>query len=568
MSRRVPAPTAAAVGAMLWMIVATGTVATAGAEDAGARRPRRADHGALVVLDVYGTYEEMGRQQAALLGDEAGAVRDLYADRWRGLVRAQGAVGRFVDAVVFPIWSGLGGWREDSGFFAEAAGIARALDVGGATDGMRLLYGGVFGGGSTVFAATRSATVDGRALIGRNVDWSDDGGRRRPVVTRYHPANGDLPHLTASWPLVIVPIVGVNAAGLAISINFFDADVMMGLGFPRFLYRRVLQRAHTVEEALALLADGGNRGGAGMLVLADADGTLALAECTAMRCAVLRPSADWLAHSNHARTPEMRPHDEGRTADSDRRLAAMEAAVRERLGRIDPGAAAAILRDRANTAFINDAAVANLRVLNAVVVDPRARLFWHGTTQQPLAPFGALVPLAVDDEAPVAAAPIAADPQLGGPALTREREVVAAMRQAIRVFEGGRAGDAGAIWDRLAGMPATGLEPHRLAWARARVRWSTGRLTEADTLLAAADADGAPFEVRAYARVARGLVADRRGARADALRWYRAADAYLAAHPWYDAPFLVEPLRRAIRTGLAAPAIAMPAMPDLQNIPR
>ncbi|MCC6766338.1 MAG: hypothetical protein IT293_16890 [Deltaproteobacteria bacterium] len=568
MPRSVEPLAVATVGVLLWLVAATGPATAVAAGDTVDRRPRREDHGALVVLDVYGTYEEMGRQQVALLGDEARAVRDLYADRWSGLVRSQGVLGRFVDAIVFPVWTGFGRWREDSGFYDEAAGMARALGAAGAADGMRLLYGGVFGGGSTVFAATRGATVDGRALIGRNVDWSDDGGRRRPVVTRYHPVNGDLPHLTASWPLVIVPIVGVNAAGLAISINFFDADVMMGLGFPRLLYRRVLQRARTVEEALALLADDGNRGGAGMLVLADAEGALALAECTAKHCAALRPGEDWLAHSNHARTPEMRAHDEGRTADSDRRLAAMEAAVRGRLGAIDPGAAAAILRDRSNTAFINDSTVANLRVLNAVVVDPRARLVWHGTTQQPLAPFGAFLPLAVDGDAPGAAAPIAADPRLAGPVLAREREVVAGMRQALRLFEGGRVGDAGAIWDRFAGEPATGLEPHRLAWARARVRWATGRLADADTLLATADDDGAPFEVRAYARVARGLVADRRGARADALRWYRAADAYLAAHPAYDAPLLIEPLRRAIRTGLAAPATAMPAMPDLQNIPR
>lgn len=555
------------VGALLWM---WGTMASALAGDAAARRPRRTDHDALIVLDVYGSYEEMGRQQVELLGDEARTVRDVYAERWSGLVRTRGVLGRLVDLVVFPMWAGLGGWREDSGFFDEAGGIARGLTARARTDGVRLVYGGVFGGGSTVFAATRSATVDGRALIGRNVDWSDDGGRRRPVVTRYHPLNGDLPHLTASWPLVIVPIVGVNAAGLAVSINFFDADVMMGLGFPRLLYRRVLQRARSVDEALAFLAEGGNRGGAGMLVLADADGAIAVAECTAKRCATLRPCGDWLAQSNHARTPEMRPHDEGRTADSERRLAAMEAAVRARLGTIDPAAAAAILRDRSNTPFINDATVANLRVLNAVVVDPRARLLWHGTMQQPLAPFGPLVPLAVDEEAAPRVGALAADPRLGGAESPRELGIVAAMRHAARLFDSGRVGDAGAVWDGLAADPANGLEPHRLAWTRARVRWSTGRLAEADALLAEADVGAAPFEIRAYAQVARALIADRRGERAEAVRRYRRAEAFLAEHPFYDAPFVVRPLRAWIRTGLAGPATTgvMPPMPDLQNVPR
>ena len=561
---------ATAAGALLGMLMAMTMTTAASAGGTAAPQPRRTDHGALIVLDVYGTYEEMGRQAVALLGDEALTVRDLYAERWNGLVREQGALGRFVDRVVLPVWWGFGGWRDDSGLFAETGGIARALAGDSPTDGMRLLYGGVFGGGSTVFAATRGATVDGRALVGRNVDWSDDGGRRRPVVTRYHPVNGDLPHMTASWPLVVVPIVGVNAAGLAISINFFDADVMMGLGLPRFVYRRVLQRARTVDEALALLAEDGNRGGAGMLVLADAAGAIALAECTAKHCAAERPSDDWLAHSNHALTLEMRAHDEGRTADSERRLAAMAAAVRARLGAIDPETAAAILRDRSNTAFINDSTVATLRVLNTVVVDPRARLFWHGTAPQPLAPFGALVPLAVDGDTPSSVAPIAADPRLGGAEFMRQAEQIAAMREAARLFAAGRVEDAGAIWDRLAADPTSALEPHRLAWARARARWATGRLAEAESLLAAADVDAAPFEVRAYARVARALVADRQGERAEAVGRYRAAAAYLEEHSTYDAPFVVAPLREWIRTGLAASPTnaAMPAMPDLQNVPR
>ena len=570
-ARQLHRTTVTALGALLLLLAPCAGQGGVRVDDAAAApEPRREDHGALIVLDLYGTYAEMGRQEVALLGGEARAVHDLYADRWGGLVRAEGLLGRVVDRVVFPAWSAFGGWREDSGFFAEAGGIARALDAPSGADGVRAVYGGVFGGGSTAFAATRSATVDGRALIGRNVDWSDDTGRRRPVVIRYHPTNGDLPHLTASWPLVIVPIVGVNAAGLAISINFFDADDMIGLGFPRFLYRRVLQRARSVDEALAILASRGNRGGAGILVLADADGAIALVECTARRCAVHRPADDWLAQSNHTRTPEMAAHDEGRTADSDRRRQAMEAAVRPHLGAIDPPTAAGILRDRANTPYMNDATVANLRVLNAVVVDPRARRLWHGTAQQPLAPFGAMVALDVDGEGVAAGVPpIPADPRLDGPVLRHQVAVVAAMRQASRLFAGGRVGDAGALWDRLAADPASGLEPHRLAWARARVRWSIGRLAEADDLLAVADVDAAPFEVRAHAGVARALVADRRGRRAEALAHYRAADAYLAAHSRYDAKLLVAPLHRLIDGGLRAPGAGrMPALPDLQCIPQ
>jgi len=531
-------------------------------------RARRTDHGALIVIDLHGSYEAMGRQQVELLAAETRELGELYGDRWKGLVRSQGFLGRVVNGLVLPVWTTFGGWREDSGLFEETAGIARALAARD-SDGVRYLYGGVFGGGSTVFAATGPATADGRALIGRNVDWSDDGGRRRPLVARYHPDNGDLVHLTVSWPLIVVPIVGLNEAGLAVSINFFDSDQMFGLGFPRYLYRRLLQRARTVDEALALLAEGGNRGGAGFLVLADAGGDVALAECSATRCAVFRPADGWFGHANHSRTPEMRDHDEGRSADTDRRRRAMEAAVERHLGRITPEIAATILRDRSNSPFMNDATVANLRVLNPVVVDPQRRLLWHSTTQQPLAPFGEMIPLTVDGST-ADVAPIAADPRLATAGMRGEIATVAAMRQASRLFAVGRVGDAGAIWDRLAAEPANGLEPRRLAWARARTRWSTGRLAEADVLLADADVDQAPFEVRAHAKVVRAMIADRQARRDDALGHYRDAAAWLDAHAAYDAPTLVGPLRRWIADGVAAPALArrFPAMPDLQCIPQ
>jgi hypothetical protein len=553
-----------AAGAM-WLLL--GMVASSNAP-AAEGRARRTDHGALIVIDLHGSYEAMGRQQVELLVPETRELGELYGDRWNGLVRSQGFLGRFVNGLVLPVWTTFGGWREDSGLFEETAGIARALAARD-SDGVRYLYGGVFGGGSTVFAATGPATADGRALIGRNVDWSDDGGRRRPLVARYHPDNGDLVHLAVSWPLIVVPIVGLNEAGLAVSINFFDSDEMFGLGFPRYLYRRLLQRARTVDEALALLAESGNRGGAGFIVLADATGAVALAECSATRCAVFRPTDGWFGHANHSRTPEMRDHDEGRSADTDRRRRAMEAAVERYLGRITPEIAATILRDRSNSPFMNDATVANLRVLNPVVVDPARKLLWHSTTQQPLAPFGEMIPLTVDGSA-ADAVPIAADARLGTDGMQSEVTTVAAMRQASRLFAVGRVGDAGMIWDRLAAEPSNGLEPRRLAWARARTRWSTGKLAEADALLADADVDQAPFEVRAHAKVVRAMIADRQARRDDALAHYRDAAAWLDAHAEYDAPALVGPLRRWIAEGVAAPALArrFPGMPDLQCVPQ
>jgi Acyl-coenzyme A:6-aminopenicillanic acid acyl-transferase len=562
------AGTVSAALAVMMVAIAAGPAAAASYAENRARATR-ADRGELIVLDLYGSYTDMGREEAELLGATATVAAELYTDHWDGLVQHRGLLGWFVNALVIPFWGSAGGWRDDSGFFAEGAGIARALTRPRDSDGVRLVYGAVYGGASTAFAATRGATADGGAILGRNVDWSDDTGRRRPVLRRYHPDNGDFVHLTASWPLVFVPIVGLNAAGLAISMNFFDADDMLSLGFPRILYRRLLQRARTVGEALAMLAEPGNRGGASILVLADARGDIAVAECTASRCAVFRPTDDWVAQANHTRTPDMHDHDRGRAPDSLRRQAAMADAVGRHAGAITPAVASEILRDRANSRFMNDSTVANLRVLNPVIVQPATRTLWHSTSMQPIAPFGALVPFTVDGSTP-AAPTLPADPGLGDGTLARQVEVVAAMQQAERLYETGRVGDAGALWDRMAFEAPDLLEPHRLAWARARTRWSSGRLAEAEAFLGAADVDAAPFEVRAYAITARGMIADRAERRRAALDQYDRAATFLDAHPEYDAPDLIDPIRAWIGAGRAQPATGgrLPPLPDLQAIPR
>ena len=559
-----------AAAALVLILLAIGARPASGDSYAANRaRASRLDRGDLIVLDLYGSYADMGREEAELLGPLAVGVAELYADRWDFLVRSQGLLGWIANDLLIPLWGAAGGWREDSGLFAEGAGIAQALARPRGTDGVRLLYGAIYGGGSTAFAATRGATADGGAIVGRNVDWSDDTGQRRPIVRRYHPDNGDFVHLTASWPLVFVPIVGLNAAGLAVSINFFDADQMMSFGFPRVLYRRLLQQARTVDEALAMLAVPGNRGGACILVLADAGGDIAVAECTATWCAVHRPAGDWVAQANHTRTAEMHDHDQGRTPDSARRQQAMADAVQRRAGAITPAAASEILRDRSNSRFINDSMVANLRVLNAVVVQPAARTLWHSTSMQPIAPFGSMLPFTVEGAA-TEAATLPADGGLADGTLARQVDVVAAMRQAERFYENGRVGDASALWDRLAVDAADLLEPHRLAWVRARARWSVGRFAEAEPLLAAADVDDAPFEVRAHAIVARAMVADASGRHGAGLAHYARAAALLDADPEYDAAALVGPLRGWIAAGRTGPAPAgrLPAMPDLQAVPR
>jgi hypothetical protein len=287
-------------------------------------QPSRREMGELIVLEVGGSYEEMGRQQAELLGPD---LRRVYAQQLREHERALergGLADRALDTLGIPVWSALGGRFDDSHFHEEIAGMAAGLGVP-QSNLLRALL--ALGGGSTVFAATRSATADGKALIGRNVDWDDELGKRRPLVVHLHPSGGDLEHLFVGWPLVGLPTVGVNAAGFALSFNYFVTDPQVGMLMPQWPHRRALQTARTVEEGIEIFTRARERGISTFMVMADAAGDLAMVECTPSRCGVFRPEGDWFGQANHARTPEMVPFDRYRSPDSFDRRAGMERAV-------------------------------------------------------------------------------------------------------------------------------------------------------------------------------------------------------------------------------------------------
>jgi len=77
-------------------------------EPAGFAASRR-DLGDLIVLEVGGSYEEMGRQQAHLLGDDLRRVYAVQRQNHEAAVARGGFGDRVLDAVGIPLWSGIGG---------------------------------------------------------------------------------------------------------------------------------------------------------------------------------------------------------------------------------------------------------------------------------------------------------------------------------------------------------------------------------------------------------------------------------------------------------------------------
>ncbi len=491
--------------------------------------PARRDVGDLIVLEVSGTYEEMGRQQAELLGDDLRRVWVRQkADHDRAVARG-GFGAKALDAVGIPLWAAVGGAFDDSSLHEELAGMAQGLGVP-RSDLMRALLS--LGGGSTVFAATRSATADGGALIGRNVDWDDALGARRPMVVRYRPTNGDLEHLFAGWPLVGLPTVGVNAAGFALSFNYFETDPQVGMLLPQWPHRRALQTARSVAEGIEIFVTARERGISTFMVMADAAGDLAMVECSPKRCAVFRPEGDWFAQSNHARTPEMIPFDRYRSPDSFDRLAGMESAVRPHAGGLTPQVAAEILRDRSTHPWPNASNVANLYVLNAAVVHPATRTLWHATTMEPFAPFGAYEGFSLTPgEAP---GQLPASSFSGSAAETRERASIERARRALHAADAGRWDDAATLLDLLLAEQPPVLDPARVALAAGWAKLAAGDPAGAQAVLAPARATAASDDVRIDALSLSALAADRLGRRDEAVALYAAMLALVDAHPEWN----------------------------------
>ncbi len=554
-------PLAALCGALL--LLAAAQPARAGTVPS---TPRREDRGDLIVLHLYGSYYDMGRQQAELLGPVARRMYEYHRAKYDRALNGTGLRLRLLD-VGMALLPWLCPLYEESGFFEEMNGIADGLGVARA-DLLRATVATAFG--STVFAATRSATADGSAIIGRNVDWEDANGTMRPVVMHFHPSNGDFAYLMGGWPLIGAPAVGMNEKGLALSFNFFVTDEIFGVP-PQMRDRRALQTATTVEEGLRVFTDVRRRAMPTFMVMADAGGAIAMIECTPSRYTIFRPQppeADWFAQANHARTAEMILFDRYRAEDSFRRRAAMEAAVRPHLGSITPAVAARIIRDRANSAYANDATVANLTVLNSAVLHPASKTLWHSTTMQPFAPFGEMVPFSVAADVSTTPA-LPADPRLGMPETTHEAWVIDDARRAVGWYQDGEYVAAGIIWDGLAERGESVLHPDRLAYARAVVRLRQGQLEQADALLATVDTERAPFDVRARGYAYRGWIADQRGHRDQAVGFYQRARAYLDAHAEFT-DGLTEQVRDLLAAGLSAPLTdaALTGIPDLQYVPR
>jgi isopenicillin-N N-acyltransferase-like protein len=159
----------------------------------------------------------------------------------------------------------------------------------------------------TSIGISKSASTDGHIRVAQNWDWRPSLAGSL-ILWALHLENGtEMLTLTEAG---MVGKIGVNSHGLAMCINLLMSDTdHAGPAVPmHIILRRVLEDAHSVEEAITLI-NATDRCTSCFHMLVDQNGALAGVEATPAGKHVLRSDSGVLTHANHCVSPELFMHD-------------------------------------------------------------------------------------------------------------------------------------------------------------------------------------------------------------------------------------------------------------------
>lgn len=243
--------------------------------------------------------------------------------------------------------------------------------------------------GCTGFALWGRATRDGNLLLGRNFDW--EAGPifdSRKVIFYVWPDKG-IPYVHVAWAGMIGAVTGMNAKGLAVSINAArTSDTGFGrIGTPAsILVKRVLNEAENIEQAVQILREATVFVSDSYLIASARDGYAVVVEKSPTRFGVRKADKEGrILQSNHFMTPEF----EGDAANQEHKERATTLYRYERLNELveagwgthTPQSCQTILRDKKGRGG-KDLGMGNRNTLDAficthsVVMDVSGGVMW------------------------------------------------------------------------------------------------------------------------------------------------------------------------------------------------
>jgi len=210
-------------------------------------------------------------------------------------------------------------------------------------------------GGCSTFAATGKASKNERPLLARNLDFPGFGVLDKTTLVALFKPEGHKPFVSVAWPGASGVLSGMNGDGLCCAVMEVRRGAVTTKGMPStFLFRRILEEASDLDEALAIV-EKTKKVAPNNLMILDRKGRAAVAEIGPGFFQVRRGKDGILFATNHHRTgPEGPPRC--------RRYAVLEKYSRERKRPVDEE----VLK-RALLAVDQD-----LLTLQAMIFDPLA----------------------------------------------------------------------------------------------------------------------------------------------------------------------------------------------------
>jgi isopenicillin-N N-acyltransferase-like protein len=244
----------------------------------------------------------LGRTQAGRVKQTVTAYYDLFKAR-AGLDRAGvlTTAERYIPAIE----------RYAPHLLEEMRGIAEGSghdlrEIVAINSRTELMYGVPFGE-CTSIGVTPAASADGHTRLAQNWDWKAPLAGALVLWAIHRDDGQDVLTLTEAG---MVGKIGVNASGFAMCVNLLTSykDTGQPAVPMHIILRRVLEQAHSVDEAIMLIAEAKRHTSCNHMI-ADRAGHLADVEATPLSQKVLSPTGGVLTHANHCLDAELAPHD-------------------------------------------------------------------------------------------------------------------------------------------------------------------------------------------------------------------------------------------------------------------
>lgn len=259
-------------------------------------------------------------------------------------------------------------------------------------------------GGCTNFAAFGPASVDGKLWHARNFDFSGNGVLDRYRVVYIVELIDKIPFVAIAWSDYYPSGVHttMNTKGLSLGYMHSEAPGESIMDAPNLwmLFRKVMENASTIDEALAILRTGPRKGTANLLL---ADGKVpdaVIVEMTSDGIAVRRAKESMVYSTNHFVSQEMF-YPENKDPNSYARFKRLEELGNQHYGKLDLKHTVAILRDHYDVhirreTLSGDIIVTPSNVLS-VVFCPSDIIFWVAKGLAPAA-YNKFVGFSLKDE--------------------------------------------------------------------------------------------------------------------------------------------------------------------------